>query len=368
VKYGVYVHIPFCRSKCPYCDFVSFPEILGEVIDGYVRSLAHEISYWSAFVDSHAHTFYIGGGTPSLLPADALARIVELLYEGFGEPVEFTIEANPEDLADDNLAVWERFGINRISVGVQTTNDGLLEKWGRRKISADRLKSIRRSFVLNMDFIYPTYLPTGWRYDVTEDVELVKDVRPQHLSWYILDLHPGTRLAGWVRSGQWHEVDEDILLSDMQIIYDELRAMGYLHYEISNWALPGFYSRHNLGYWQGRPYIGLGVSSSGFWAGFRWTNTISLRDYILGRWFDKFYRPVGNEILVEIGSFALRTLQDGLNRELWERYGGNFDEIASHAADVHGVIVSGDKILLEDSVDVLMISNVIIGEVLSPWL
>ncbi len=368
MRYGVYVHIPFCRRKCPYCDFVSFPGLGEDVISAYIESLAEEISYWSGFVDSPAYTIYMGGGTPSILSEDALVKVTDLLYSGFGHPEEFTIEANPEDLTQDNLILWSKLGINRISVGVQTTSERLLRLWGRQGGVPESLKALHGDFILNVDLIYPAYLPANWQYDVSPDIEFIERLMPHHVSWYILELHPGTRLAGWVGRGEWREVDEDTLLSDMKLIYGALRDLGYVHYEISNWALPGFRSKHNLGYWQGRSYIGLGLSASGFWGGMRWTNTPSIRDYLAGRWVDSFYRPTGGEVLVEIGAFALRMLKEGLSRDLWERYGGDFEELVRHASGVNGVRVLEDRILLEEDVDVLMVSNVIIGEVLSPWL
>ena len=260
---SLYVHVPFCLSKCPYCDFNTYQGIEAQFED-FLTAVLQEITAWSRVLGAPAvNTIFVGGGTPSYLPDGDVARILDAIggsYE-IRADAEITAECNPNDLTPDRCADLRAAGINRISIGVQSMDNGLLAMLGRRHDAdeaAEALARCRRAGFDNvsLDLMYglPHQTLDQWRDTVARVVSLA----PEHLSLYSLTLEEGTPLRRWVQQGQLPEPDAD-LAADM---YDHARmalaAGGYHHYEISNWTQPGRESEHNLAYWRNLQWVGVG--------------------------------------------------------------------------------------------------------------
>ena len=260
---SLYVHIPFCLSKCPYCDFNTYQGIESQFGD-FLAAVTGEIEAWArALGRPSVNTVFLGGGTPSHLPDGAVGRILETIAGSYRvrSDAEITAECNPNDLTPAKCAEFRAAGINRISMGVQSMDNGLLAMLGRRHDADEAvgaLDACRRAGFdnVNLDLMYglPQQTPEQWR----DTVERVLTQAPEHISMYSLTLDEGTPLKRWVEQGRLPEPDPD-LAADM---YDLARAAlgnaGYHHYEISNWSQSGRESEHNLAYWRNLQWLGVG--------------------------------------------------------------------------------------------------------------
>ena len=289
---GVYIHIPFCRSRCSYCDFAT-GMYEGRLADRYVNSLIREIAEWSE-VDGPAEvdTIYFGGGTPSLLAPLQIERILKAVHDRFQviDGVEVTLELNPGDggasavARQETMSEFRRLGVNRASFGAQTFDDRELKQLGRTHSAADIPKTfqqLRAAGFENISFDLIAGLPnqtlSGWQRNLDEAVKL----RPDHLSLYLLDVHEGTPLADQIRSGMRPQPDDDLAGEMYQLMLDEVSAAGYEHYEISNFCRPGSASRHNTKYWDGAAYYGFGCSAHSYdGSRRRWANERGVAKYV----------------------------------------------------------------------------------------
>ena len=281
---GIYIHTPFCRSRCSYCDFAT-GIFESDAAERYVQTVVREIHGWHE-VESPvpADTIYFGGGTPSLLSIEQLESILNVVRDRFdvAPDAEITLEINPGDGGDSadsrrkTMSEWRRLGINRASFGAQTFDDRELKMLGRTHDSGD----IRKTFKhlreagfdsINFDLIagLPGQTMDGWKRNLEEALQL----RPEHLSLYLLDLHEGTPLHDQIKRGMRPKPDEDLAAKMYALMIGRVCAAGYEHYEISNFCLPGFESRHNTKYWSGAPYYGFGNSAHSYdGARRRWAN------------------------------------------------------------------------------------------------
>ena len=284
-RLALYVHIPFCETKCPYCDFNTYAGI-EHMMPAYVEALAAEIERWGDMLCRPAMTtLFLGGGTPSYLPAHDLEAVLSAVRRAFKvtPDAEATMEANPGDLLGDAPASLAQLGFNRLSVGVQSLDDGLLRLLGRRHTAqdvADAFRAVRRAGFdnVNLDLMYglPLQSMAQWR----DTLDGVLALGPQHLSLYCLTLEEGTPMEQQVRLGEIPEPDAD-LAADMYLHAEELlEREGYRHYEISNWARPGLESRHNLTYWRNGPYLGVGPGAHSYLGRWRFHNLASPREYV----------------------------------------------------------------------------------------
>jgi len=289
---GVYLHIPFCRSRCSYCDFAT-GMYEGQLADRYVDSLIREVAGWSE-VDSPSavDTIYFGGGTPSLLTPSQIKRILEVVRGRFRvvDGAEVTIELNPGDggtsaaAKQETMYEFRRLEINRASFGAQTFDDRELKQLGRTHSAADipsTFQQLRDAGFANINFDLIAGLPnqtlSGWRRNLEQALQL----RPDHLSLYLLDVHEGTPLADQIRSGMRPRPDDDLAAEMYQLMVDEVTSAGYEHYEISNFCLPGFASRHNTKYWSGSAYYGFGCSAHSYdGVRRRWANERDVAKYV----------------------------------------------------------------------------------------
>ena len=266
----IYIHVPFCRSFCTYCDFYSeiAPEKECKAFEAFAEAVLREVSTRKEELGSptSVNTLYIGGGTPSVLPLDVLGRIVERVRTASGKKdfAEFTIEVNPEDIVEkgeEYVRGLASLGVNRVSMGIQSLDDGILKWMNRRHDSSRAIEAFRllRSGGLgniSVDLIFGlTQLSDGtWR----KTIEEVLALDPEHISAYQLSIEGDSTLGRMVASGEYQEADEEICRRQYDILCSRLKAAGYRHYEISNFAKPGFEAVHNSAYWRRVPYVGLG--------------------------------------------------------------------------------------------------------------
>ena len=282
---GVYVHIPFCASRCSYCDFFSTLR-LDEVGHDYVEALIAEARLRKAELNGKpVKTLYMGGGTPSQLPLPLLARLIDGLKAtlDLNAVQEFTLEANPDDVTPEWSAAVRALGVNRVSMGVQSFQDAVLRLVGRRhtaRQAIDAVASLRHAGIdnISIDLIYG--LPGQTLETWAESVRQAVDLRPQHISAYGLTYEPGTRLWQQRECGEVVEASEDQYLDMYRVLVGLLQVAGYEHYEISNFALPGYRSRHNSSYWNETPYLGLGAAAHSYDGTMRRSNPADLCGYI----------------------------------------------------------------------------------------
>jgi oxygen-independent coproporphyrinogen-3 oxidase len=281
---GLYLHIPFCSSRCSYCDFAT-GLYQSDLAERYVRALVADIRSSRYFGDS-VDTIYFGGGTPSLLSPSQLELTLATLHDCFkiDSQAEITLEINPGSVNEVKLRAFRGVGVNRASFGAQTFDDAELAKLGRSHTTADTLKTfhdLRSVGFENVSFDLIAGLPgqtlAGWQRNVTQALEL----RPEHLSFYLLEVHSGTPLAEHIRRGLQPEPDDDLAGVMYQWMLEQAADAGYEHYEISNLCRPGFHSRHNVKYWTAEAYYGFGCSAHSYdGAARRWSNHRDVLKYV----------------------------------------------------------------------------------------
>ena len=282
---AVYLHVPFCTTKCTYCAFNTYIQ-LEHLIEPFVDALAREIAVvGQSKPRQDVHTIFFGGGTPSLLTPAQFERIFAALDAHFNilQDAEITLEANPNDLDGGYAAALRRVGFNRISIGMQSANENELRLFRRRHDN----DAVARAVVgaragdfdnLNLDLIYgaPHQTLVSWDNTLRQTIAL----KPDHVSLYALGLEEGTPMQRWVDTGKLPTPDDDLAADMYNLASERLAAAGYRQYEISNWALPDHACRHNLQYWRNQPYLGLGPGAHGYAGGVRYSVLISPQRYI----------------------------------------------------------------------------------------
>ena len=286
MKIAIYIHIPFCRARCAYCDFNTYAG-LERLMPTYVAAVRQEIEAaserWGRLLVS---TIYFGGGTPSLLPPNLLAELVRALRSTFrvSRDAEITLEANPGTVAVDDLSQLRAMGVNRLSLGVQSAHDDELNLLGRIhtwKKATETVKAARAAGFANLslDFIYglPGQTLARWR----ETLDAAITLLPEHLSLYCLSIEEDTPLAKQIAESQIAHPDPDLAAEMYELAESILAKAGFFHYEISNWARPNLkVSRHNLTYWRNEPWLGMGAGAHSWMDGHRWANAPHPREYI----------------------------------------------------------------------------------------
>jgi oxygen-independent coproporphyrinogen-3 oxidase len=279
---ALYIHFPFCRRRCSYCSFVSY---LGRESDipEYVNALKKELIPRAS--DQRVHSIYFGGGTPSLLSPEQIDDILHTIHSllAVDEASEVTLEANPGTVDEPYLADIIKLGINRLSLGVQSLNDGELALLGRIHTTSEARDAVQfarnAGFTnLSLDLIYglPGQTLKSWHRTLGE----VIDLNPEHISLYPLTLEDDSPMRMAIERGEVPPIDPDLTADQYELAQDTLAAHGYLHYEISNWAKEGYECRHNLVYWHNLPYLGVGVAAHSYVDGHRLANTTDLDSYL----------------------------------------------------------------------------------------
>lgn len=283
---GIYLHIPFCVSKCAYCDF--FSSTHKELIDTYIASLCKELKLRRSYTEEESiDTIYLGGGTPSLLNEKQLNMIFTSIYNIYGvnPQAEITLEANPDDLTVQYIKMLHSLPINRLSVGIQSFIDERLKYYGRRHTAAQASEAIRNCQScgfdnISVDLIYgwPEQTVDEWEKDIIQALNL----NVQHLSAYHLTYEKETRLWNLREQGDIQEVDEDTSFLLYSTLVDKMKEAGFVHYEISNFCQPNKHSRHNSSYWKGLLYLGCGAAAHSYNRKSRQWNVASIAKYIQG--------------------------------------------------------------------------------------
>ena len=281
---GLYVHVPFCKTKCPYCDFNTYQGIDAQM-GSFLEAVTGELCLWGEALGHPAvRTVFFGGGTPSYLPDGYISAIVDAAFGAFAleRGAEVTIEANPGDLDGAACRDLLRQGVNRLSIGVQSLDNGLLQLLGRRHSAGDAMEAFRTARTagfdnVSLDLMYglPGQSLAQWEDTVTSLAAL----SPEHVSLYALTLEEGTPMRLWADQGKIPEPDPDLAADMYALARGALSASGYHHYEISNWSRPGRQSRHNLIYWRNEPYLGVGPGAHSRLGDCRFWTVLSPRDY-----------------------------------------------------------------------------------------
>ena len=285
---GIYIHIPFCLKKCYYCDFVSYSN-KEEMIEKYIFALCKEILQNADILSERkVETIYIGGGTPSYIDAKYIKQILDTLYMLVDKQYlkEVTIECNPNSITKEKLEIYKESGINRISIGLQSIYDDILKTIGRVHTFSDftsALELVNQSGIdnISIDLIYPLPNLDFNRFKDTVDYVIgLKDKNVKHISIYNLEVHENTKLDFLLKEGYASLVDEDEEYEMYKYLVSTLQEKGFLRYEISNYALEGYSSKHNLRYWEQKEYLGFGVNASSFLNSSRYKNIPSIEQYI----------------------------------------------------------------------------------------
>lgn len=342
---AVYVHVPFCRRLCGYCDFYSIvPEegMVGPLVD----ALLGELDHYSGRPDLAVGTVFVGGGTPTTLPAGELRRLLDRLRQlaPSGTALEFTVEANPETVTPQMAQVLVAAGANRVSIGAQSFDPAelaVLERGHRPEDVAKTVALCREAGLrqVNLDLIFaiPGQTLDSW----LASLRAATALQPEHLSCYSLTFEPGTRLFEQLQAGAVTAVDQDLDATMYEAAIDALTAAGYVHYEISNFARPGYRCRHNLAYWHNQPYLGIGPAAAGLVDGVRYKNVADVATYTgavaAGRSpRAEEERRSAEQRARETAMLELR-LTEGIDRRRFEqRYGHDPVEFFAEAVRRHG--------------------------------
>ncbi len=378
---GLYIHVAYCRKKCIYCDFFSAGERIADW-HRYIDALCTEFKNRIKEMACPLRTVYIGGGTPSLIPATEFSRLCVFLKPYMKDIEEFTLEVNPDDVNQQNLEVWKANGVNRLSIGIQSFDDNVLKALGRSHNSSTAIQAFKSARLyfdnISIDLIFglPGQTIEMWIRDLKEAVAL----HPQHISAYSLMYEDGTALTVMRNNGRLEEASDEISEKMFLILIEELKQAGYDHYETSNFSLPGFRSKHNSSYWLQAPYLGLGPSAHSY-DGFRirkanradirgyldhWT-TDSMEKQVKSTFFDMEYLS-DDELIEEYVMTRMRT-REGISLDDFKRRFGevayvnllrNIEPLLDNSlliSDSKSISLNESSILISDTIILNMLNN-----------
>ena len=278
---GIYIHIPFCKKKCYYCDFISYCNE-EEYIEKYIDAIIKEIEFReNQMLERNITTIYIGGGTPSFIEAQYISKILKKL--NINNNQEITIEVNPGTVTEQKLEEYKNIGINRISIGLQETHNNLLKQIGRIHTYEEFLKTyemVRKVGFKNVNVDLIIGLPNQSIQDIKENLERIRELNPEHISIYSLIVEEETVLSKKIESGEERLPNEELERNMYWYVKNKLELYGYKHYEISNFAKPGYESKHNMNCWSQKEYIGFGVAAHSYLNLERFSNINNLTEYI----------------------------------------------------------------------------------------
>jgi len=282
---GIYIHIPFCKQKCYYCDFISYQN-KQDIIEEYIKCLCLEINNWKQSVNKKKYnvtTIYIGGGTPSYIEPKHISKILQQLDEFITEDTEITIEINPGTVTKDKLQEYKKMKINRLSIGLQETHDKILKTIGRIHNYEEFINTYtlaRELLFENINIDLMIGLPGQTIEDINESLEKISKLKPEHISVYSLILEEGTNLEKQLEEGKIELPDEETERNMYWYVKNNLEKKGYNHYEISNFAIKGKESKHNMNCWKQEEYRGFGIAAHSYIGGVRFSNITNPNVYI----------------------------------------------------------------------------------------
>lgn len=337
MPFGLYVHFPFCRNKCSYCDF--YKELYDAGLElSFYEALTIETELCAqeyASYDREISTIFIGGGTPSLTNLSKFAKWLDLLRRLFKVPdgIEFSIENNPDSVALGNLSAFKELGINRPTFGIQSFNPALLKLLNRKHNPQHSYKAVYLTNAIGyenfgVDLIFG--LPRQTSKILSRDIDEIIDLNPPHISFYQLTVEPGTKLFERVESGSLIMPSQEVALAMYRGGCERFAEAGYVRYEVSSFARPGYECRHNLGYWEGNDYLAMGPSGHSFMNGKRFANVPNVMDYI--RLLKQGVRPIivdesdEQDRMTEAIMLGLRTSRGVDRHQFAARYGRSLEE------------------------------------------
>lgn len=324
---GLYVHVPFCKTKCIYCDFVRWTDL--SLRSKYVDAAIKEMNQYEIVRPS---TIYLGGGTPSVLGVELMQKILSAIEGRFDltEVEEYTVECNPEDVSDELISTLKNHGVNRISLGVQSLDNEMLKFLNRRHSSArvyEAIDTIRKNGIDNISVDIIFGLPRE-QYDYEKDLKKFMALPVKHLSAYALSYEEGSMLTRMMKMKKIEPLDDDTVADQYAVLTKEMEKNGYIHYEISNYCKDGYHSRHNSNCWKRVPYLGIGPGASSYDGKRRWTETSEIRDYVEKGAHYTYDEIDEQDVYDEIVMLGLRT-REGVNSEdVPAKYKEHFEKTA----------------------------------------
>ena len=370
---SIYIHVPFCKRKCNYCDFCSFPDLSGSLAARYVERICDEIERFGERARGHTvTTVYFGGGTPSLLDASLIEKMLCSLRKSFcvDENAEITLECNPATAREGFFEDIRLAGVNRLSIGLQSADDGELATLGRLHSYAqfeDTYFSARRAGFDNISVDLMYGLPDQTLEKFEYSLGKVVSIAPEHISSYLLKIEEGT--VFWKKESELKLPDEDTQLEMYRAMTHFLCENGYDKYEVSNFARAGFESRHNVGYWTGREYIGFGVAAYSFFGGERFGNSRDLDAFLAGEDITEERESIGEtDAAFEFVMLGMR-MGKGISLSEYEsRFGRHFDSDFPSAErfESYGLLRrEGGRLSFTD--EGFFVSNTVLSEFLSDF-
>ena len=358
---SAYIHIPFCKSKCKYCSFISY--VKEDSLDEYIKALISEIEHF--YKNETLNTVYFGGGTPSLLPPSYIRKILDKLNT---EPsAEITFEINPDDANLKYLTALKTTGVNRLSFGAQSFNDEILSHIGRRHNASDTINAVKSAQDsgfenISLDLIYG--LPNQTLDLLEADTEIIKSLKPQHISTYGLKIEQNSYFGRNLPEN----LPDDDTQADMYIFLNEIfNEMEFNRYEVSNFALKGFESKHNLNYWENNEYYGFGAAAHGYTEGKRYSNKTNLQEYISNPFEHKTSHIVTEEEKLEEEIFLGLRKESGIDTtKINKKFNIDFDEKYKTVLDNYSpkYIAKTDR-GYKLTLDGTLISNLILADFLT---
>ena len=351
---GIYMHIPFCRSKCNYCDFLTMAPNNRQKIDEYTEYLLREINIFANdFIDREVDTIYFGGGTPSLLTSDQIYKILDCIYKKFkvSSKAEITIEINPETIDNKWIKNLKKAGVNRASVGFQNSNQEILVLIGRKstlKMFLDTIDFLQKESINNISADIILSLPNTNVETTLRDAKLLADLNIPHISAYSLILEEKTLLYRQVKEGKIKLLDDELDREIYHKFCEYLKSRGYHRYEVSSFSKAGYESKHNSRYWNLSEYLGLGLGASGFINNMRTKNPVKLSDYYKRIDNNKIpydieYELSKEDMMSEYSFLALRTAK-GIDKKFFkEKFNVDFDKIFNLTVHEENGLIINDK-------------------------
>lgn len=369
---GIYIHIPFCRKRCHYCDFFKSTDLSqkARILEALKKEL---ITRSNELVSEEINTIYLGGGTPSVLLIDELKSLLEAITENYNvsPEAEITMEANPDDLSQVVLTCLREYGFNRLSMGIQSFSEADLKLMNRRHGVMQAVQSVKWAKSagfqnISIDLIYG--LPNQTMEEWERNVQIAIQLDVQHISAYNLTYHEGTVFYDQLKKGILKELPDELSLQQFDVLIKRLKEAGFEHYEISNFCKPGYYSQHNSSYWKNKKYLGIGPSAHSFDLTSRRWNVSSIAGYLDGVENDKNYCEF--EILTEQDRYndyiitGLRTIwgvsESLIGSEFTEKYLNHFRTTKDRYKQSGHLLEASDTITL--SAEGLFISDQIMAD------
>ncbi|MFP4697884.1 MAG: radical SAM family heme chaperone HemW [Eubacteriales bacterium] len=359
IPLSIYIHIPFCIKKCYYCDFLSFPSTKNEQ-KYYVEALIKEINSTNKDVEYSVISIFIGGGTPSIISKELIKKIIQSIKDNYNvsNDVEITIEVNPGTVDKDKLETYKQIGINRLSIGLQSTDNELLSALGRIHNYEEFLDSYYmakdagfKNINIDLMFGLPNQNIIKWENTLDKIIKL----NPTHISCYSLIVEGGTLLSDLFESGKLKELDEEIERQMYHLAISKLKKARFKQYEISNFSKEGYKCKHNLSYWIGREYLGIGLGASSYIKGVRYKNTEDIKYYIknvlhLNKIRENKNIIIKKQKMEEYMFLGLRLTQGVSKKEFLKRFNMHIEEIYKNTIydlkDNNLIKVSNDNISL----------------------